>query len=353
MSSRSITAPQQHKIRGDQFTSQGEGEPLEYDWGQCEWELFLVFHGEMIDTSKLELQLAFTSEWFGERTLPWGTWRWSQKSVGKVNGGVTCAASSQSVLMTLREQPSSSFLLGLANCLTIPSVLDISLQSRGALGLILHYDWCKFSLRLLLYLGEREEQSQTLAVHSTWVFFLLSGGAPCPKNLLPLRPVAGDIQAVPGLNLCWSMQIWDGTVSLFPSKALKSCKGVDLTCLSISFMVKGTGNECKYLRFPLWATETSLFSIFSDVTQVLQWWGQRSILRDSPHQEGRRALSRTLHFSVSPLLLSELLYDFDHPCPTVTAFPSAHWLSACQLSQPCMSMKSAGVSLLNTSIPLC
>lgn len=89
------------------------------------------------------------------------------------------------------------------------------------------------------------------------------------------------------------------------------------------FMVKATCNECKCLGFPPRATEISLFSAFSNVTQVWRWRGQRNTLRESPYQAARRALSRTLHSNVSPLPLLELLSGFDHPCPSVTAFPSS------------------------------
>ena len=115
------------------------------------------------------------------------------------------------------------------------------------------------------------------------------------------------------------------------------------------FMVKGTCNECKCLGFPPQATEISLFSAFPDVTQVLQWRGHRNTLRESPHQAARRALSRTLHLSVSPLPLLELLSAFDHPCPSVTAFPCARCLPGCQGT----STEPPGSSLLNTLLPLC
>lgn len=115
------------------------------------------------------------------------------------------------------------------------------------------------------------------------------------------------------------------------------------------FMVKGTCNECKCLGFPPRATEISLFSAFPDVTQVLQWRGHRNTLRESPHQAARRALSRTLHLSVSPLPLLELLSAFDHPCPSVTAFPCARRLPGCQGT----STEPPGSSLLNTLLPLC
>lgn len=96
------------------------------------------------------------------------------------------------------------------------------------------------------------------------------------------------------------------------------------------FMVKGTCNECKCLGFPPEATEIPLFSAFPGVTQVLRWREHRNTLREGPYQAARRALSRTLHFNVSPLLLLELLSAFDHPCPSVTAFPSARRLPGCQ-----------------------
>lgn len=92
-----------------------------------------------------------------------------------------------------------------------------------------------------------------------------------------------------------------------------------------------------------------LCSLLSDVAQVLRWRGQRNTLRESSYQAARRALSRTLHFNVSPLLLLELLSGFDHSCPSVTAFPSARRLPGCQGT----STKSTGFSLLNTSISLC
>lgn len=177
----------------------------------------------------------------------------------------------------------------------------------------------------------------------------------CPRDLLiPVRPLAGDRQALTALALCrlWRSEMRGSLcfhpILLTPAREWAFSKIIHMP--KYLFMVKGTSNECKSLRFPPWATG---ISIFSNVTQVLQWLGHRDASRGGPHHADRRALYRTLHFSTSPLLLLELLSDFDHPCPSVTAFPFACWLSGCQLSQPCMSMKPTGFSLLHTLIPLC
>lgn len=72
-------------------------------------------------------------------------------------------------------------------------------------------------------------QVQTYVVHSACALFLPSDDAPCPRDLIiPLRPLAGDMQALSGLDLFRSVQVWDERVPLFPSKALGSCKRMGL-----------------------------------------------------------------------------------------------------------------------------
>lgn len=51
-------------------------------------------------------------------------------------------------------------------------------------------------------------QVQTHVVHSICTFFLPSDDVPCPRDLIiPLRPLAGDMQALSGLDLFRSVQV--------------------------------------------------------------------------------------------------------------------------------------------------
>lgn len=113
----------------------------------------------------------------------------------------------------------------------------------------------KCSFAMVKALWRVTEPSKCCAFDLFCSILSLSVHLSCPRDLLiPVRPLAGDRQALTGLALCRLCRskmrgsLCSHQNLLTPAKEWAFSKIIHMP--EYLFMVKGTSNECKSLRFP-------------------------------------------------------------------------------------------------------